>query len=208
VPDRKYLSSKQVAELLGVSLGSVANWERQQKLVAHRTPGGHRRFSKGEVRRYCLLHGLPIPEQLGTGQPGTALSTPVVLVVHGDPLVCGRLVGQLPERCGLDLRHCDTAIGLGFELGHSSPSVLVVDLVRPIVSWVRLVETCARLRTRPAILGLLEPETPRPTPTEDLAPATRVLLESPSDAEVVESLLDLLAHAQSDSSGPWEVAVG
>jgi len=203
VSDRKFLSSKQVAELLGVSLGSVVNWERQNKLFAHRTPGGHRRFSMAEVRRYCRLHGLPVSDELGPGVAPAPLPAPVVLVVHADRQYRPRLLRRLPARSHLDLRGCETALGLGFELGHSRPSLVVVDLVKPVVSWAGLVETCSRLCERPAILGLLDRDTPRPNPGEEHGPSPRVLLESPSDSEVIGTLYDLLLSVQSDSSGPW-----
>lgn len=207
MPDRKYLTSRQVADLLGVSLGSVVNWERQQLLIAHRTAGGHRRFSPGEVRRYCLRSGLPIPDQLGASLGSGAAAKPVILVVHGDPQYRLRLLRLLPTSSGLDLRLCGTALGLGFELGHSKPAILVVDLVKPIVSWAGLVEIIGRLVPRPVLVGISDRGTPRPVPIDKVGAGSSVLLEDPADSEVADLLLDLLSSVQSDSSGPWAVVL-
>lgn len=37
------------ADLLGVSVRTVANYEKAGKLTAERTEGGHRRYSRAEV---------------------------------------------------------------------------------------------------------------------------------------------------------------
>jgi excisionase family DNA binding protein len=39
----------EAAELLGVSVGTILNWSNAGKLAAKRTPGGHRRFRRGDV---------------------------------------------------------------------------------------------------------------------------------------------------------------
>ena len=44
------LSTFKIAHLLHVNPSSVANWVDQGLLLAHRTPGGHRRFRESEVR--------------------------------------------------------------------------------------------------------------------------------------------------------------
>jgi MerR family transcriptional regulator, light-induced transcriptional regulator len=46
-----YLTSAQVAELLGVTAGTVKRWTRAGLLACARTAGGHRRFDPREVAR-------------------------------------------------------------------------------------------------------------------------------------------------------------
>lgn len=43
------LSSKQVAEILGVNESSVKRWADNGMLTCHKTPGGHRKFSKKDI---------------------------------------------------------------------------------------------------------------------------------------------------------------
>jgi excisionase family DNA binding protein len=45
----KIFSISEAAEYLGVSALTLRNWERQAKLRAFRTPGGHRRFRKSDL---------------------------------------------------------------------------------------------------------------------------------------------------------------
>ena len=45
----KIFSISEAAEHLGVSALTLRNWERQAKIRAFRTPGGHRRFRKSDL---------------------------------------------------------------------------------------------------------------------------------------------------------------
>ena len=45
----KIFSISEAAEYLGVSALTLRNWERQAKIRAFRTPGGHRRFRKSDL---------------------------------------------------------------------------------------------------------------------------------------------------------------
>lgn len=45
----EWLSLSQAAKLLGVHPSTVRNWADQQRLPAHRTQGGHRRFRRSEI---------------------------------------------------------------------------------------------------------------------------------------------------------------
>ena len=45
----KIFSISEAAEHLGVSPLTLRNWERQAKVRAFRTPGGHRRFRKSDL---------------------------------------------------------------------------------------------------------------------------------------------------------------
>jgi excisionase family DNA binding protein len=45
------LRPREVADLLGVRTSTIARWARGGKLTPLRTPGGHRRYSRAEIRR-------------------------------------------------------------------------------------------------------------------------------------------------------------
>mgnify|MGYP001167276713 FL=1 len=45
----KIFSISEAAEHLGVSALTLRKWERQAKIRAFRTPGGHRRFRKSDL---------------------------------------------------------------------------------------------------------------------------------------------------------------
>jgi excisionase family DNA binding protein len=45
----KIFSISEAADYLGVSPLTLRNWEKQSKIRAFRTPGGHRRFRKSDL---------------------------------------------------------------------------------------------------------------------------------------------------------------
>jgi hypothetical protein len=64
----------EVAKEVGVSPQSIRNWERDGLIpIAHRTPGGHRRFSDEHVRAIeKILRG----EIVATPKPQTPIPVP------------------------------------------------------------------------------------------------------------------------------------
>jgi excisionase family DNA binding protein len=48
-----------VAELLGVHTATIARWAREGKLTPLRTPGGHRRYSRADIRRLLVDEATP-----------------------------------------------------------------------------------------------------------------------------------------------------
>lgn len=65
--DRDYLTIGDLAQRYGVSAESLRVWERQGLIPrAHRTPGGHRRYTRAHVRALeQLFHrSTPVPAAL------------------------------------------------------------------------------------------------------------------------------------------------
>ena len=61
---RKALSTIEVARMLGVAVSSVSKWIDGGKLVAGRTPGGHRRIEKDDFIRFLHQQQFRIPPEL------------------------------------------------------------------------------------------------------------------------------------------------
>ncbi|MFB9833806.1 helix-turn-helix domain-containing protein [Actinoallomurus acaciae] len=53
------LKPREVAELFGVRTTTIARWAREGKLTALRTPGGHRRYSRADIRRLVADESRP-----------------------------------------------------------------------------------------------------------------------------------------------------
>jgi excisionase family DNA binding protein len=49
--DDEILTAREVARLFRVDPKTVSRWERTGRLRAFKTPGGHRRFRRGDVER-------------------------------------------------------------------------------------------------------------------------------------------------------------
>jgi predicted site-specific integrase-resolvase len=52
--ENKYVNTKKAKEILGVHILTLYNWEKQGKLEAIRTPGGHRMYN---VEKYLAIYG-------------------------------------------------------------------------------------------------------------------------------------------------------
>ncbi|MEP7292662.1 MAG: helix-turn-helix domain-containing protein [Chloroflexota bacterium] len=53
----EWVSLRQAADLLGVHPATVRNWADKGDLPSRRTPGGHRRFRKGDLLQYAETQG-------------------------------------------------------------------------------------------------------------------------------------------------------
>jgi len=53
------LRPREVAELLGVRTTTIARWAREGKLTPLRTPGGHRRYRRADIRRLLAEEATP-----------------------------------------------------------------------------------------------------------------------------------------------------
>src|SRR5260221_9484403 len=58
--DTVYLTSHEIARLLGVSASAVLSWIDKGWLNAHRTPGGHRRVGKVVLLKFPHPDRLPL----------------------------------------------------------------------------------------------------------------------------------------------------
>ena len=56
----RLFTTHEVAALLQVDASTIAKWIDQQKLIAFRTPGGHRRIREAELKAFCEKFGMPI----------------------------------------------------------------------------------------------------------------------------------------------------
>jgi excisionase family DNA binding protein len=54
---KRSLAPHQAAELLGISVDTLRHWERDGKITARRTHGGHRRYAENEVRMLAASVG-------------------------------------------------------------------------------------------------------------------------------------------------------
>ena len=56
LPDQKYLSIHEAADLLKVSTKTLRRWEESGKLIAQRTEGGHRRYLLSRITSFKKSH--------------------------------------------------------------------------------------------------------------------------------------------------------
>jgi len=141
--DADYCTTRQAAEMIGLSLGTVRQMIESGELSAWKTAGGHRRVSVASVNDYLRRRG-PAPQAARV--PSNQLS---VLIVEDDP--------DLQRLYQLNIAAWRLPISVqmvsnGFEglvqIGQQAPDVLILDLLMPGMDGFEMIRT---LRANPAL---------------------------------------------------------
>ncbi len=144
MPETTYLTPREVAEILHVAPVTVRHWASKGWLQAERTPGGHRRFARGEVERLAREHGfLPVPGESGGLH---------VLIVDDDHqfvrLLREMLEGE-PEVARVTLAH--DGFEAGWQVSAARPDLVLLDLRMPGIDGFAV---CTRLKADPLTRGI------------------------------------------------------
>lgn len=126
------MTTRQAAQVLGVSVRTVQLWVEAGALAAWKTPGGHRRVSRASVEGLLKREGKSLDR-------GRVLG-PQVVVVEDDPGM-QRLYRAAFDRWDVPL----LVAGDGFEglllVGEHHPSVVIADLQMPGMDGFAMVRT-------------------------------------------------------------------
>src|SRR5258708_36329240 len=115
--DASYLTSHEVARLLGVSASAVLSWIDRGWIKAHRTPGGHRRVEELELIRFLRERNMPVPRVL-TGVER-------LLVIDDEPAVLKTTRRVLKHRApDLTLESSDGAVAGLLKIGTFRPDAV------------------------------------------------------------------------------------
>ena len=122
---KRIFSTFDVAELLEVDPGSVANWIDGGLLKAHRTPGGHRRAALEDLLDFLKSRNMPIP---------AALKTRVVrvVVVDDEPAMTQMISKAIRmEHPEYEVIEAHDGFRAGVIVATSRPDVVILDLRMP-----------------------------------------------------------------------------
>ncbi len=125
-----WLTLGQAAKYLGVAQSTIRKWSDQGRVPAFYTPGGHRRYKRGDLDRFLDRSG---PSSAGGGGRG-----PVVLIVDDDERMREYVRVNL-EMEGYTVREAgDGEEGLRV-LEESTPDLVLLDVMMPGVDgWEML----------------------------------------------------------------------
>lgn len=122
----KYFTTFEASRLLGVSLPTVVNWIKANRLKAHKTPGGHRRIAREDLIAFLRRYEIPIPREL-SGPSGDKIR---ILAVDDDEDE-RELLRTLLETEGFEISLASNGFEAGLLFGTLRPDLVILDLRMP-----------------------------------------------------------------------------
>ena len=133
----QYYTTRQAAELLGVTAPTVIKWIEKGRISAHRTPGGHRRIAAADLYRFASECGFS-DDSVPRAVPARPERTRVLIIDRDQDF--GEMVAEyLLLKGAFDVAHAASAIEAGFHAGSLRPEVLIYDEDATSIELGRLV---------------------------------------------------------------------
>src|SRR5918994_2972540 len=115
-----WLTLGQAAKYLGVAQSTIRKWSDQGRVPAFYTPGGHRRYRRGDLERFLER----------SGPSGRSAGGPTVLIVDDDAGTRAFVRASL-ELEGFDVREAESAkVGLD-AVEQETPDLILLDVMMP-----------------------------------------------------------------------------
>ena len=128
VGESDWLTLGQAAKFLGVAQSTIRKWSDQGRLPAFYTPGGHRRYRRGDLDTFL--------ERSGPG--GRPKEGPLVLIVDDDAGLRGFVKASL-ELEGYSVREAGNAEEGLTAIDEQPPDLILLDVMMPHVDgWEML----------------------------------------------------------------------
>jgi excisionase family DNA binding protein len=123
----EWLTLGQAARFLGVAQSTIRKWSDQGRVPAFYTPGGHRRFRRGDLESFLARSG-----------PGRQQAGPTVLLVDDDDRM-REIVRLELEREGYDVQEAASADEGLAAIETRKPELVLLDVMMPHVDgWEML----------------------------------------------------------------------
>lgn len=136
--EKKIFTTYDVSQYCSVDLSTVINWIEEGKLLAYKTPGGHRRVKKEDLVHFLKEYQMPIAADLVKRERRR------VLIVDDNRTVVDlitRALKKLKRKCEVD-----SAFD-GFEAGRKlvtfEPDLVILDLMLPGIDGFKV---CKNIR--------------------------------------------------------------
>ena len=138
-----YCTTRQAAEMLGLSLGTVQQMAESGALSAWKTAGGHRRVSIASVKEHLARRGAPIPQE-------ATKSASFSLLIAEDDQSLQKVYAIAISSWKLPI--AVEFVSNGFEgllkIGQQAPDLLILDLMMPGLDGFEMIRV---LRANPAL---------------------------------------------------------
>lgn len=143
-PQTKFCTTREAAELLGISLKTAQLWSESGLLEAWRTEGGHRRIYRDSVSRLLLGGGVEKPTDT---ENHPLLSKAFRILVAEDDETLSKLyefklrVWHLAPQVNV----VSSGIAALLEIGRHPPDLLITDLKMPEMDGFQMLQTLRQM---------------------------------------------------------------
>lgn len=150
---KTFCTTREAAQLLGVSLRTAQLWVERGLLEAWKTGGGHRRISRDSINRLLADPGERAVGSAGDHTAAAATDAPLSVMVVEDEAALRRVYELTLTRWPSQPKV--VTVGDGYEalvrLGLSRPDMLITDLRMPGMDGVRMLRS---IRETPELAGM------------------------------------------------------
>lgn len=137
--EKNVFTTDDISKICGVTIQTVIGWEKQGKLPAYKTLGGHRRIKKEDLIVFLKKNKIPLPKEMAREWSCR------ILIIHGNKntmnLISGFIKNKYPNRT-------ICAATDGFEAGRQiilfKPDLVILGLKLP---GSDAFEICEKIRT-------------------------------------------------------------
>lgn len=128
-----------ISKICGVTIQAVIGWEKQGKLPAYKTPGGHRRVKKEDLIAFLKKNKIPLPKEMAREWSCR------ILIIHDNKKTVSSLIGIIKKKYP-NRAICSAADG--FEAGRQiilfKPDLVILGLKLPGADAFAI---CKKIRT-------------------------------------------------------------
>jgi excisionase family DNA binding protein len=138
--EKKIFTTYEVSQYCSVDLSTVINWIEEGKLLAYKTPGGHRRVEKEDLVHFLKKYQMPIPADLVKRERRR------VLIVDDNRTVVDlivRALKKLKKKCEVDSAF--DGLEAGRKLVTFEPVLVILDLMLPEIDGFKVCKNIRRV---------------------------------------------------------------
>lgn len=152
---RAFCTTREAAQILGVSLRTAQLWTESGLLEAWKTTGGHRRISRQSVERLLARPGKTAPPATAAGKspPAAKRSGPLSILVVEDEEDLRRVYEIVLSRWPMQPRVMSVADGYAalVRIGIDRPDMVITDLHMPGMNGFEMIRS---LRAQPELADM------------------------------------------------------
>ena len=136
-----YCTTREAANLLGVSVRTAQLWSESGLLEAWRTEGGHRRITRASVQRLLTSDAKPAPP---SARKSSSLDFFKILVVEDDNVLL-KLYRTVIAQWNLPVQVITASNGVEglIRVGRDTPDLMITDLAMPGMDGFQLIRHLA-----------------------------------------------------------------